>query len=828
MDLLFHTNPVALTLLVPAFTAGVLAIFAFTGLRIIGSRVFGFAMLAVFTWSIAYAAELSSVYLQGMLLWLSVEYLGVATIPVLWLLLALLYSGREQLVNVRSVILLFILPVIIIILVATNDMHHFVYSAVSMDTDRSFPMLSLERGPGYWINAIYAYITLITGVAILLERLRHVQEMYRRQVLAMLLALVVPWVFNLLYQLFNYIMPFQHLDLTPYGFAVTGVVIGWAMYRYQLFNVAPAARERVVEIMGDGLIVLDIRGRVVDANAAAARILGWQELPIGKPAGAVLARWSDLLELSKSTGIERTELRRNDKQAGNKYYEVSITDFFSSRGDRAGKLLLMHNITDRKQAEEELRENEQKFHSFFRTVRDPVFMTTKDGHWLEINDAAVEVFGYDNIQDMKSVPVIDFYAIPDQGRELTESIAVRGFVKDMPVLFRRKNGAVIDALLTTVALKDKSGNVIGFQGAIKDITEIKKTQQALVEANERLQEGLTSAEQRNREITLLGEMAQWIQSSQDMQAAYLSAVEYMGKLFEGDSGYIAEINPDNQLAEVKASFGKPIAKAVFPVSECIALRKMRVHESDGSDAAGICSHIVPFRGCYIGIPLPTPGGTFWLLHLQHEDENAIPPETCQQWIKSRRRLMLSMGQELSVALSNVRLRETLHDQAIRDPLTGLFNRRYMEEMLDQQLINTKESGSDMGFIMADLDHFKKFNDTYGHEAGDLLLRTVANRIRNAIRVEDIACRYGGEEFIIILPNAGLKDTYVRALQIKEEIRAISIRYGEQRLDTVTISMGVSAFPDNGNEASMLIRCADIAMYEAKQAGRDCVKIARHG
>jgi diguanylate cyclase (GGDEF)-like protein len=184
-----------------------------------------------------------------------------------------------------------------------------------------------------------------------------------------------------------------------------------------------------------------------------------------------------------------------------------------------------------------------------------------------------------------------------------------------------------------------------------------------------------------------------------------------------------------------------------------------------------------------------------------------------------------VGQELSVALSNIRLRETLHDQAIRDALTGLYNRRYMEEMLDLQLHRSRRTGSSIGFIMADLDHFKIFNDSYGHVAGDLLLQAVANRIRNVIRVEDIACRYGGEEFLIIMPYASLKDTHNRALQILEEIRDISFLYEGKQLGNMTISMGVSAFPDSGDDASTLIRLADNAMYIAKNEGRDRVIIS---
>jgi len=774
-------------------------------------------MVSVCAWCVAYAGELSSLKLETMLFWLSLEYAGVATLPVFWLILALLYSGREKFLTVRNIVMLFIVPVMIIALVATNQLHHFVYSAVSADLDGPFPMLSLTRGPGYWINMFYSYFTLMLGAILLLTRLNHPRLVYRKQIIAMLIALLFPWALNLLYQIFN-ITPLYHLDLTPYGFAVTGLIIAWAMYRYQLFDITPAVRARVLEIMGDGLIVLDLQGKVIDANRSAAQLLGWSDSAIGKPAMAMLAGWPELLQLSQSGASASIEL---PGKVLNKYYEITVSDLSDSQGEKAGNLMLLHDITDRKKAEEELRDNEEKYHSFFRTVRDAVFMTTTDGRWLEINEESVEMFGYADMQEMKSVPVISVYAKAEQRKELTESIAMRGFVKDMLVTFQRKDGSNFDALLTAAALKDKSGSVIGFQGTVKDITEIKQAQAALAEVNAQLQRSLLSAEQRNSEITLLGEMAQRIQSSQNMTAAYLDTAEYLGKLFAGDSGFIAEINVNDQVVEVKASFGTPAGKSVFMPSDCFALQKMEIHESDGSDPSSICPHIGDFPGCFVSMPLITAGGVSWLLHLQRGRE-LVTAEACKQWTGSRKPLMLSAGQELAVALSNVRLRETLRDQAVRDPLTGLYNRRYMEEMLDQQLHSAKRIGYDIGFIMADLDHFKEFNDRFGHEAGDLLLKAVANRIKEVIRLEDIGCRYGGEEFLIILPHASLEDTHARALQIQEEIRNISFSYDTRQLGNITISMGVSAFPNNGDDVSVLVRAADLAMYQAKKDGRDRV------
>jgi diguanylate cyclase (GGDEF)-like protein/PAS domain S-box-containing protein len=810
--------------LVPAITAGVLAIFGFSSQRVTGSRTFAFAMLAVLAWSLSYAAELSSVNLEAQQFWLSLEYLGVATIPVLWLLLALLYSAKDRFVTARNVILLLILPIITIVLVATNPYHHLVYTTVSLDATEPFPIMSLTRGVWYWVNAIYAYIVIVAGIVLLLERLTHPRDMYRKQVIVMLAGLIVPWLCNMIYQVSNFQF-FYHIDLTPYGFAVTGVVIAWAMYRYQLFSMAPVARDSVIENMDDSMIVIDRMDRVVDANRSAHRLLGWAESAIGKPAGAMLARWPALLEVSRTPGTVMAELPRNDKVAGSKCYDVSAFDFSDRKGKNVGKVIMLHDISDRKQMEDDLKENEEKYHSFFRTTRDAVFMTTTDGHWLEVNEAAAEMFGYENIEELKKISVVDVYNRSEQASEFTDAISARGFVKDLPVTFKRKSGQLIDALLTAVTLRDHSGNITGFQGTVKDITEIKRIQEALIEANQQLQGSLLSAERQNREITLLGEMAQAIQGSHAMDAAYSGAVAYLGKLFEGDNGFIAEITDDGGTVTVKASFGKPKSPTTFAAADCFALRKMQAYETDGRDPSTVCPHLGKFRGCNISVPLIAPGGPSWLLELQHGREDLNTVEACRRWLDERRPLMFSTAQELSVALSNIRLKETLHDQAIRDALTGLYNRRYMEEMLDQQLRRAKRSRSSIGFIMADLDFFKKFNDSHGHAAGDLLLTAVANRIRNVIRLEDIACRYGGEEFLIILPDAGPKVSFARAQQMREQIKDISFDYEGTQLGGVTISMGVAAFPDNGEDGLTLTKAADAAMYEAKKGGRDRVIMA---
>jgi diguanylate cyclase (GGDEF)-like protein len=172
----------------------------------------------------------------------------------------------------------------------------------------------------------------------------------------------------------------------------------------------------------------------------------------------------------------------------------------------------------------------------------------------------------------------------------------------------------------------------------------------------------------------------------------------------------------------------------------------------------------------------------------------------------------------------LKLREKLHEQAIHDPLTGLFNRRYLEETLWRELHRAHRRNSPVGVAMLDLDHFKRLNDTFGHDAGDSLLRELGQLLREKLRKSDIACRYGGEEFVLILPDSSLADTQRRVEQIRGLIKELRIRHRDQLCDAIATSAGVAAAPEHGSTAAELLSAADNALYAAKQAGRDRVVV----
>jgi diguanylate cyclase (GGDEF)-like protein len=185
-------------------------------------------------------------------------------------------------------------------------------------------------------------------------------------------------------------------------------------------------------------------------------------------------------------------------------------------------------------------------------------------------------------------------------------------------------------------------------------------------------------------------------------------------------------------------------------------------------------------------------------------------------------LASTVSEILSLSIWNIRLRETLSNQAIHDPLTGLFNRNFMEEALQREIYRATRLKGPIGIVMVDVDRFKRFNDVHGHAAGDQVLIELANFLKWQLRRGDIVCRYGGEEFVLILPDSTPDNAVRRANDLREGVKGLRVVYAGQEIGPIGVSMGVASFPLQGMKPAELIRIADIALYRAKQEGRDRV------
>lgn len=338
----------------------------------------------------------------------------------------------------------------------------------------------------------------------------------------------------------------------------------------------------------------------------------------------------------------------------------------------------------------------------------------------------------------------------------------------------------------------------------------------------------TELSQFNREATLLSETVDLLQSSLSSYEACSVIIQHIESQLPASNGAICVIAESRDLVHVVAKWGDPsFAESLFPPKDCWALRRGRIYIQSANDSRLSCPHIGPNPPGYsMCLPMMAQGETLGVLYLDSGKKETDRNESAFRPLSdSEHRMVKTLAEHLALAVANLNLRETLRAQSIRDPLTGLFNRRYMEESLERELHRSIRKKAPLTVVMVDIDHFKRFNDTFGHEGGDAVLREVARIFRTQLRADDIACRYGGEEFTLILPEAPLEVVRERADHLRQAVKETQVQERGRVLDKVSISIGIASYPQHGTTAEALLGVADMALYRAKEEGRDRVVVA---
>jgi diguanylate cyclase (GGDEF)-like protein/PAS domain S-box-containing protein len=459
------------------------------------------------------------------------------------------------------------------------------------------------------------------------------------------------------------------------------------------------------------------------------------------------------------------------------------------------------------------------YRELFENASDIIYTHNFDGGLISINRAVERITGYTRAEALQ-LNLVD--VIAPEYAHMTKKMIDPQIGGEVPLNFEleiiTKDKSRITLGISTRPIF-RGGKPIAVQGIARDITKRKKTEADLHEANQKLEAWVTELEQRTREMTLLNDMGDILRACLTSDEAYNVIVRVAQQIFPVQVGALYIIAPSRNSVEAVAVWGDTaLAERAFSPPECWALRRGRMHWVENSRSGLICKHIhhSPPDG-YLCIPMMAQSEAIGVLHL-------IQPDNVKM-TETKQRMAVTMSEHIAMALSNLRLHETLRSQSIRDPLTGLFNRRFMEESLELELRRASRNNRPLGMIMIDLDHFKFFNDNFGHEAGDLLLKELGALLRGNIRGEDIACRYGGEEFTLILPEGTGAVTRQRAEFYKEAIQRLDVHYRGRPLGRITASMGVALFPDHGRTAKALIEAADKALYRSKSAGRDRVTLA---
>lgn len=341
----------------------------------------------------------------------------------------------------------------------------------------------------------------------------------------------------------------------------------------------------------------------------------------------------------------------------------------------------------------------------------------------------------------------------------------------------------------------------------------------VLSSSTRLSQSLEHLERRNTEISLLAEMARLLQTEMSQEETLQLASGYCKQLLEGSTGdlYLYRNSADALLPAASwGDFERSQSYSAMGPKDCWAIRRGHphlvehshelrcAHYSSGADSDG------DVHWC---LPLIAYGETLGLLHIRYLAGYGN--------LELSRQFAEAAAEQTALALANGRMRQVLQIQSIKDPLTGLYNRRFMEETLERELSKVRRGGADLSVIMLDLDNFKLLNDINGHSAGDAVLRSTASLLVSMTRGADVVCRFGGEELMIILPECTLEDALVRAEAIRASLEMMKPTLGQHTL-TVTASFGVASTALNGTDQAQLLQAADAALYEAKHRGKNCV------
>ncbi len=654
-----------------------------------GAKSFAFLMLAYGVYSLGYYFELHSSNLQEITFWLKFEYLGVAFIPSLWLLFCIQYTESKRLANPKLITTLFILSFITLLVVYTSSYHQLFHRPLAINIKDGLSIAALKHGLWCWVHMTYLNLGEIGGSILLLIKWRYTVGNQRRQVGAMFIGSLLPWLSLIFFLSGNTPL---NLDLGPIVFIFTGLIYMWSMFRYHIFELLPVARSTVFEKMGDAVMVLDAENRIIDYNLAAVELFN------KKPAqsGQYIEEYFEELPILayKINNIDSGNMELHLGINGNlQWVHIRISHLLDEQSELGGRLVIIRDISTRKRDESRLE---------------------------EINDELLKRVGELN--------------------------------------------------------------------------------------------------QHNSQIRTLNRMIALLQACEHLQESHRILTEYMPQVFSGVAGGFYIRREGSKLMDLAASWNlyRPL-KPLISMQECLALQRQVFYLlKAGQDKLG-CEHLDRDDGYdYLCVPVMVQGEIIGLLHFF-----APGTELDEQRLTADR----AATDSIALALANIKMREMLIEQSIHDPLTRLYNRRYMEETLRREILRAERNSASLAVIMVDVDHFKRFNDNYGHSTGDMILHKVSLIIENSIRGDDVACRYGGEEFVLIMPGTVLEVAQQRAEALRERVKAKYLIINDQIQERITISLGIAVYPEHGLHPEALLKSADHALYQAKEAGRDRVMVA---
>jgi PAS domain S-box-containing protein len=514
----FQYSPYILPLVASSIIAGFVAVNVWRRRATAsGAKALVLLTLAIAEWSLGYALEIAGADLPTKIFWGKSQYIGIVAIPLLWVIFTYSHLTQGTRMTRRNVTLLSIVPLITLILAFTTEYHGLIWKDIRIQTVGTFSALAVTHGFWFWVYWVYSNILLLAGTIFILRSFKRTMGLFRRQNLILLIAVLTPWVGNVLYV--TGFSPIPFMDLTPFALTISAVAFALGIYRFQLGNLAPVARDLVVEKMPDGMIVLDAQGNIVDINPALQNALGVSASQvIGQRSKDVFNAWPSLVERYENILEAQDEIVLGEGET-QRWIELRLAPLVDSRNRLLGRVVTARDVTRRKQMEEALRLSEEKYRKIYENVSDVIYETDNQGKLTSISPS-IERRGGFQPEELIGRHVMEFFVFPEQYAALDALILEHGAANDFEALLQRKDGNRVWVSITSHIVFDANGQGVATEGVLRDITERKQAEESIRQMNaeleSRVSERTSQLQESNAYLTALIEISIALNESLDL------------------------------------------------------------------------------------------------------------------------------------------------------------------------------------------------------------------------------------------------------------------------------------------------------------------------
>lgn len=456
----------SVSIFLPLVAAGIsllVAVYSWRRQDVPGSNSLAGSMLSIAIWALFEAVENSTVGVSEKVFWAQIQYVGIVSAPVFFLIFSARYTQQDRWLTGKKIMLLWLVPVATIILIATNNYHMWYWRDFQLDPETN--LLTYIFGPWFWVHTSIAYIYLLTTTVILIRSTRQIHKRYRQQIWIIIFALLLPWGANIIH--LSGIMPIKGIDPTPVAFTLAGFLITLSITKFQLMDLTPIARSKLVDTFQDALIVVDYRGYVVDLNPAALTIMRTSlSSAIKKPASMVLGHWPYLANRFNRRTNGKTELKIIP-DINDRWYDSRISLLKNSQGELTGYLITLRDITDQRKAEEE----RARLAAVIEQANEAIIITDLDGKIIYANPFFEEITGYSvtEVLGKDSNILQSGDHDPKFYDELWATIS-RGDTWTGTFINKRKDGSKFYEAATIFPIKKSSGKITNYAAVKRDIS----------------------------------------------------------------------------------------------------------------------------------------------------------------------------------------------------------------------------------------------------------------------------------------------------------------------------------------------------------------------